>query len=199
MGENPHCFFHFHSPWAQASVSLPGSCSASLLVSLPPVSLSFSCPSFTLLESTWNHVSHLDHPWHPAHRIKFQLFVLAFQVFYLLSNWLFSITSTDLYIPSLCYLSPNPTPPSPKKKRNSFLNFCFVFFKAWNTLSLDLQLKLNFAFKACSEHYFLFPLSNSLPSILKMNHLFLVSIVCVSYLWHSFYLMLTYQLLTFYF
>lgn len=51
-----------------------------------------------------------------------------------------------------------------------------------------MQLKLNFAFKACSEHYFLFPLSNSLPSILKMNHLFLVSIVCVSYLWHSFYL-----------
>ena len=127
-----------------------------------------------------------------AHRIKFQLFVLAFQVFhYLGSNCLFNITSTYLYIPSLCYLSPdnNPLPPQRKKFIFKISVFWGFFFKAWNTLSLNLQLKLNFAFKACCEHYFLFLfLTNSLPSILKMNHLFLVPIVCFSYLWHSFYL-----------
>ena len=119
--------FHFHSHLgAGLSLSPLDLCSGHCLVSLPPVSLSFLLPIFHSAagESTCQIMSltSQNFQWHPmAHRIKFQLFVLAFQVFhYLLSNCLFSITSTDLYIPSLCYLSPDNTPLPPKRKKFIF-------------------------------------------------------------------------------
>lgn len=121
MGENPHCFFIFTPTVGYRPQSLsPGSLQQPLLGLPAPSQLIFS--PVHLSHCCWgkhmsDHVSHfLKFPM--AHRIKFQLFVLAFQVFhYLGSNCLFNITSTYLYIPSLCYLSPdnNPLPPQRKK------------------------------------------------------------------------------------
>lgn len=79
-------------------------------------------------------------------------------------------------------------PPSPPKK-NIIYMFVHIdfYFLAHNILSLHLQLKINFTFKAYSEHNFLLPLPSPIPPVLKLNHSFLVTeFIFHTVVWHSY-------------
>lgn len=111
-----------------------------------------------------------------AHRIKFQLFVLAFQVFHcLVSNCLFSVTSTHLCVPSLCYLSPdsNPLPP----KRNKFIKKFSVFLSLKYPFS-QFAVKTEFCFQGLFRTLFSFS-SHQLPAIYPQNESFIFGSHCM--------------------
>jgi len=116
-----------------------------------------------------------------AHRIKFQLFVLAFQVFhYLVSNCL-SISLLHILIYPLFVIFLQTTTASTQKERNSFLKFLFFVFFFFYSLKYPFSqfaVKTEFCFQGLFWTLFSFS-SHQLPAIYPQNESFIFGSHCM--------------------
>ena len=144
MGENPHCVFIFTlTVWCRPRSLSSGSLQQPLLGLPAPSQLIFS--PVHLSHCCWgkhmsDHVSHFLKFSMVSHGPQDKVPALCFSIpslplsglklpFYITSTYLYIPSLCYLYIPSLCYLSPDNNRLHPKRKKFIFkISVFWVFF-----------------------------------------------------------------------